>query len=82
MYIDRAMEEVIRKTEKGFKAVLLPGARQVGKSTLLKYIYQDRKYISFDDPVLREETKREPGLFFRNHKPPVILSEEQIYREL
>ena len=82
MYIDRAMEEVIRKTEKGFKAVLLTGARQVGKSTLLKYIYQDRKYISFDDPVLREETKREPGLFFRNHKPPVILDEVQYISEL
>ena len=82
MYIERAMEQVIRKTEKGFKAVLLTGARQVGKSTLLKHIYGDRKYISFDDPVLREETKREPGLFFRNNKPPMILDEVQYISEL
>ena len=77
MYIERAMENIIQNTEKGFKAVLVTGARQVGKSTLLKHMYKDRKYISFDDPVLREETKREPGLFFRNNKPPVILDEVQ-----
>lgn len=82
MYIDRAMEEVIRKTEKGFKAVLLTGARQVGKSTLLKHMYEERKYISFDDPILRGETKREPGLFFRNNKPPMILDEVQYISEL
>lgn len=82
MYIERAMEKVVQKTEKGFKAVLVTGARQVGKSTLLKHMYADRKYISFDDPVLREETKREPGLFFRNNKPPVILDEVQYISEL
>lgn len=72
------MEEVIRKTEKGFKAILVTGARQVGKSTLLKHLYEETKYISFDDPVMRMETKREPGLFFRNNKPPVILDEVHI----
>lgn len=82
MYINRAMEDVIKKTEKGFKAVLITGARQVGKSTLLKHIYKGRKYISFDDPVIRDETKREPGLFFRNNKPPIILDEVQYISEL
>lgn len=82
MYISRAMEEVIRKTEKGFKVILVTGARQVGKSTLLKHLYGGIKYRSFDDPVMREETKREPGLFFRNNKPPVILDEVQYIAEL
>lgn len=82
MYIKREMENIVEKTEKGFKAVLVTGARQVGKSTLLKHMYRDRKYISFDDPVLREETKREPGVFFRNNKPPVILDEVQYISEL
>lgn len=82
MYIERAIEEVIKKTETGFKAVLVTGARQVGKSTLLKHMHEERKYITFDDPVIREETKREPGLFFRNHKPPVILDEVQYIAEL
>lgn len=82
MYIKRAMEDIVRKTEKGFKATLVTGARQVGKSTLLKHIYDDRRYVTFDDPVLLEQTKREPGLFFRNHKPPIILDEVQYISEL
>ena len=82
MYIERAIERVLQKTEKSFKAVLVTGARQVGKSTLLHHAYPERKYISFDDPVLREATRREPGLFFRNNKPPMILDEVQYISEL
>lgn len=82
MYIKRNIEELVQKTEKGFKAVLITGARQVGKSTLLKHIYGGRKYITFDDPVLLSETKREPGLFFRNNKPPMILDEVQYISDL
>lgn len=82
MYIKRDIEELVQKTEKGFKAVLITGARQVGKSTLLKHIYGGRKYITFDDPVLLSETKREPGLFFRNNKPPMILDEVQYISDL
>lgn len=82
MYIKRTMEEVIRKSEEGFKAVLVTGPRQVGKSTILKHLHKDRKYITFDDPVLLLETKKEPGLFFRNNKPPIILDEVQYISEL
>lgn len=82
MYIKRDIEELVQKTEKGFKAVLITGARQVGKSTLLKHIYGGRKYITFDDPVLLSETKREPGLFFRNNKPPMVLDEVQYISDL
>lgn len=82
MYIRRDMEELVQKTEKGFKATLVTGARQVGKSTLLKHIYGNRKYITFDDPVLLSETKREPGLFFRNNKPPMVLDEVQYIADL
>lgn len=82
MYIKRAIEETIDKTEKSFKAILVTGPRQVGKSTVLRHMFEDRKYITFDDPVLLSETKMEPGLFFRNNKPPVILDEVQYISEL
>lgn len=82
MYIKRAIESTILKTERGFKAVLVTGPRQVGKSTVLRHLYENRKYITFDDPVLLSETKNEPGLFFRNNKPPIILDEVQYISEL
>lgn len=82
MYVKRAIEDIVKKTDKGFKAVLVTGARQVGKSTLLKHLYSGHNYITFDDPVILSETKREPGLFFRNNKPPMILDEVQYISEL
>ena len=82
MYINRTVEKLLLKTEKGFKAILLTGPRQVGKSTVLKRLYNDRRYITFDDPILLLETKNEPGLFFRNNKPPIILDEVQYISEL
>ena len=82
MYINRSMESTIKRIEKGFKAILVTGPRQVGKSTILKHIHGNRKYVTFDDPVLLSETKSEPGLFFRNNKPPIILDEVQYISEL
>ena len=52
-YIKRALESNLRQASKTYKAVLLTGARQVGKSTLLKHLFQkDYKCISLDDPFL------------------------------
>lgn len=82
MYISRAIENVVERTGKTFKATLVTGARQVGKSTLLKHLYEGHRYITFDDPLLLGETKREPGLFFRNNRPPMILDEAQYISEL
>ncbi|MCD8217646.1 MAG: ATP-binding protein [Clostridiales bacterium] len=82
MYKERAIEKLIKRTEKGFKGVLVTGPRQVGKSTVLRHLYEDRKYVTFDDPVLLAETKNEPGLFFRNNRPPIVLDEVQYISEL
>ncbi len=81
-YIDRHIEDAIKKGDRSFKAILVTGARQTGKSTLLKHIYSDIPYRTFDDPVLLRETKREPGLFFINNRPPLILDEIQYITEL
>lgn len=81
-YRKRHLEETLLRTEKGFKAILVTGPRQVGKSTMLKNIHDERKYVTFDNPIVLEETKREPGLFFKNNKPPVILDEVQYITEL
>ncbi len=82
MYIERAIEKTIINTERSFKSILVTGPRQVGKSTVLRHLFKDRKYITFDDPILLSETKIEPGLFFKNNKPPIIMNEVQYISEL
>lgn len=82
MYISRHIEKALRKARETFKAVLVTGPRQVGKSTLLKKAYPEQNYITFDDPILLSETKREPGLFFRNNDTPITLAEVQYISDL
>ncbi len=67
---------------KQFKAVLVTGARQVGKSTLLQQMTEGYRYISFDNPLALNDAKEEPGLFFLNNKPPIILDEIQYITDL
>ena len=38
MYITRAMEQKVLRMSAFFKAVLVTGARQVGKTTMLKHL--------------------------------------------
>ena len=51
-YIPRALEDRLRQYERTYKAMLVTGARQVGKSTLLKKVFAGRKYVSLDDPFM------------------------------
>ena len=77
MYIRRAIEKTLRQAEKGFKSVLVTGARQCGKTTMLMHVHQRLPYLTFDDPVLRADAAGEPGLFFMNHRLPLLLDEVQ-----
>ena len=81
-YIKRHDEEVIKKQEKMFKVVLITGARQVGKTTLLKNIKPDIKYITFDDMILAEQAIEEPGIFLKSNIPPIIIDEVQYAPEI
>ncbi len=82
MYIPRQIQPLVSRLLKQFPAILVTGARQVGKSTLLKHIAKDYAYLTFDDPLLLEQAKQEPRLFFLNRSGDVILDEVQYAPEL
>ena len=77
------LKQVINIT-KDYPITLVTGARQVGKTTLVEYFKQHRKYnfISFDDDLLVEEAKRSPREFLNKYKPPLIIDEVQKAQEL
>lgn len=81
-YIPRALEERLLKYEKTYKAILVTGARQVGKSTLLKKLFPDRKYVSLDDPFLEQQAKEAGDMFLTLNAPPVTIDEVQRAKEL
>ncbi len=82
MYIQRALEAKFLKMSAFFKAVLVTGARQVGKTTMLKHLSKNRTYVSLDDIDTLTLAKEDPKLFFMRYKPPIIIDEVQKAPEL
>ena len=82
MYIPRHIEPVVARIAKRKPVIVLTGARQVGKSTMLKEAYKGIRYISLNRPLLRESAKDNPSLFFETNRPPVIVDEIQKAAEL
>lgn len=82
MYFTRHIEPVIERIAKRKAVVVLTGARQVGKSTMLKEIYGDIHYTTLNSPLVRQSAKDNPSLFFQINKPPVIVDEIQKAGEL
>lgn len=78
-YIRRALERKFLHMSTFFKAVLVTGARQVGKTTMLKHLSegQGRTYVSLDDSMVRSLAQSDPVLFFQRYRPPVIIDEIQ-----
>ena len=83
-YIHRTLERKFIKMSSFFKAVLVTGARQVGKTTMLKHLAENenRTYVSMDNQMARALAKTDPVLFFQTYKPPIIIDEIQKAPEL
>lgn len=81
-YINRHLEETAKRIASSFPVILVTGARQVGKTTLLKHLKNDIPYLTLDDPILLQSALEEPGSFFKTTNPPLILDEIQYYPNL
>lgn len=77
-YIKRYLEDSILSASKSYPVVLVTGARQIGKTTLLKHLCEkERKYVTLDDLALREMANKDPKLFLKQFSPPVLIDEIQ-----
>ena len=83
-YISRDIERKFLKMNDFFKVVLVTGARQVGKTTMLKHLSEGtgRTYVTLDNILARDLAKSDPVLFFQTYKPPVLIDEVQKAPEL
>lgn len=82
-YIQRELERKFLRLNDFFKVILVTGARQVGKTTMLRHLAsEDRTYVTLDNSMARELAKSDPVLFFQTYKPPVLIDEVQKAPEL
>ncbi|MBQ2840335.1 MAG: ATP-binding protein [Oscillospiraceae bacterium] len=82
-YIKRDLEEKIIAASKEYSCILITGARQVGKSTVLEQLMgNEREEVSLDDMVERKLASKDPALFLQTHSTPILIDEVQYAPEL
>ena len=77
MYIRRHIEEALSSAVKEKGALCITGARQVGKSTVLKTLFKEYRELSLDESRLRRIAIEQPEEFFEQFPPPVFVDEIQ-----
>ena len=82
MYKTRHLEQKVKDFSNYFKIVLITGARQVGKSTLLEHVFPDYNHVTFDPVEDIYNARKDPDLFLDNFPAPIILDEIQYAPEL
>ena len=60
-----------------FKAVALTGARQTGKTTLVKQVFKSKPYVSLENPDMRNFALEDPRGFLQTYPNGAILDEVQ-----
>lgn len=80
-YIHRTVEAKLNEMYGNFPSILVTGARQSGKSTVLQYItnnkHQKINEVSLDDLKERTMALEDPETFLRVHGIPLIIDEFQ-----
>jgi len=78
----RALISVLQEYATEFRAVLLVGPRQSGKTTLVQKTFPDKPYVSLENPDERLLAERDPRAFLGRFPGGAILDEVQRVPEL
>lgn len=80
-YINRSIQSKFDEINGKFPVILVTGARQTGKSTLLEYINNSSNkkinYVTLDNMMERANAIEDPENFLRLHEAPLIIDEFQ-----
>ncbi len=77
MWIERQIGAQITELSKKFPALVLTGARQTGKTSLLRHIFPEHAYVSLDAVEAAELAEKSPMEFLERFPPPVVIDEVQ-----
>ncbi len=75
--IERNIAKVIKELMLVYPVIALTGPRQSGKTTLLKSMFKDYRYVSLENPDNRLFAERDPNGFLELYNQKVIFDEVQ-----
>jgi uncharacterized protein len=81
-YKDRILASKLLRMTQRFPVVVVSGARQVGKSTLLGHVLAKWDTVVLDPAIDVGNARADPDLFLDNHRAPLVLDEIQFAPEL
>lgn len=65
MWISRHLEPVLQNRAETRPVVVVTGARQTGKTSLVRRLFPDHTYVSLDLPSEAEQAELDPSGFLR-----------------
>ena len=77
MWISRHLERRVRRSARTRPALVLTGARQTGKTAILRRLFPGHRFVSLDLPTEAEQADKDPAAFLARHPVPVIIDEVQ-----
>ncbi len=77
MEFQREIAPAVLRLAAHFPAVVVTGARQAGKTTLLTRLFPDHHYVSLDLPPQAQLAEEDPHSFLLRHPPPLLVDEVQ-----
>ena len=77
MWIHREIEDLLMRRAGQRPVVVLTGARQTGKTSLVKHLFPNYELVSLDLPSEAELAERDPRTFLARHPPPLVVDEVQ-----
>jgi len=77
MWIPREIEPLLQNRASQRPVVVLTGARQAGKTSLVQRLFGGYEYVSLDLPSEAEQAEKDPGGFLARHPPPLVVDEVQ-----
>ncbi|WP_211208401.1 ATP-binding protein [Belliella baltica] len=77
MLINRRLYDAVKEMIPKYPIIALTGPRQSGKTTLLKDLFRDYRYISLENPDFRNFAEKDPNGFLEEYDLQVIFDEVQ-----
>ena len=77
MIIKRLISKKLKSSAKQYPVVLVTGPRQSGKTTLCRYIFPNKPYVSLEDPDNRQFAKEDPKGFLERYSEGAVFDEIQ-----